>query len=60
MSIYFLGDSFESGRYEVVGPQSAEGWRPEIERAYSTLGLEGSHPLSAFTRDVFLVADPSA
>jgi hypothetical protein len=58
LSIYFVGDSFESGGRKVIGPSDIEGWRAPIRDAEATLMLPDEHPLSPFTWRLFLPADP--
>lgn len=58
--IYFVGDRFQSGRAEVVGPKDEAGWQPLIEMAYGALALSQQHSLSDFTVTIYPEAEPSA
>lgn len=59
LSIYFVGDSFESGNTLIVGPTTAEGWAAAIRRAEKNLMLPDRHPLSPYASHLFLPADPA-
>lgn len=58
INIYFCGDSFRSGKHEVVGPVDAASWKNAIGQAKASLGLPVDHPLSEYVADVFLPASP--
>jgi hypothetical protein len=58
LSIYFVGDSFESRNATIVGPTTADGWAEAIHQAEATLMLPAKHPLSPYASHLFLPADP--
>jgi hypothetical protein len=58
VSIYFLGDQFDSPGRQLTFPATEEAWRPYIAAAKAALGLPEQHPLSARTRELFLPAVP--
>jgi hypothetical protein len=57
LSIYFLGDRFESGGREIVGPTDPEGWREPMKVAEEYLSLPSDHPLSEYASRLYLPAD---
>ena len=54
--VYFVGDEFEVDGVPQDCPGSKEGWQPALNAMHAALGLPECHPLTHFTKDVFLPA----
>jgi hypothetical protein len=57
--VYFIGDAFEVEGVAQPCPSDEKGWTSVIDKMHQHLGLPACHPLTHFSHDVFLPAEPS-